>query len=40
MGIGMTIVTSAKDAPAVVKKTRGRIIGGIVKGGGAVRLIF
>ena len=40
MGIGMTIVTAAKDAPAVLRKTKGVVIGGIVKGRGVVRLVF
>jgi len=40
MGIGMTIVVAAKDAPAILKKTKGRVIGGIVKGSGVVRLVF
>lgn len=41
MGIGMTIVVSEKDSAAVLKKTKGTIIGGIVKGGaGVVRLVL
>ena len=38
MGIGMTIVVAAKDAPAVLRKTKGRIIGSIVRGSGVVQL--
>jgi phosphoribosylformylglycinamidine cyclo-ligase len=38
MGIGMVIVTSPKDAPAVQKKLKARIIGKIAKGTGIVRL--
>jgi len=40
MGIGMTIGVAAKDVAAVVKKTKGVVIGGIVKGSGVVRLVF
>ncbi len=40
MGIGMTIVVAEKDAPAVLKKTKGTIIGGIVAGSGVVRLVL
>jgi len=40
MGIGMTIVVAEKDAAAVVKKTKGTIIGGIVKGAGVVQLVL
>lgn len=40
MGIGMTIVVAAKDAPAVLRKTKGRMIGSIVRGSGVVRLAF
>lgn len=40
MGIGMTIVVAEKDAASVVKKTKGTIIGGIVKGSGVVNLVL
>ncbi len=40
MGIGMTIVVAAKDAAAVQRKTKGVVIGGIVKGSGSVRLVL
>lgn len=40
MGIGMTIVTSPKDAAAVVRHTRAKKIGVIGKGEGKVRLSF
>lgn len=40
MGIGMAIVVSAKDVAATVKKTKGVVIGGIVKGSGVVRLVM
>lgn len=40
MGIGMTIVVSEKDAASVLKKTKGTVIGGIVKGTGVVRLVL
>ncbi|MEQ1860898.1 MAG: phosphoribosylformylglycinamidine cyclo-ligase [Chthoniobacteraceae bacterium] len=40
MGIGMTIVVAEKDVAAVQRKTRGTVIGGIVKGGGVVRLVL
>ena len=39
MGIGMTIVVAEKDAAAIVRKTKGSIIGGIVEGSGVVRLV-
>jgi phosphoribosylformylglycinamidine cyclo-ligase len=39
MGIGMVIVVAERDASAVLKKTRGTVIGGIVKGSGVVRLV-
>lgn len=40
MGIGMTIVVAEKDVEAVLKKTKGTVIGGIVKGTGVVRLVM
>jgi phosphoribosylformylglycinamidine cyclo-ligase len=40
MGIGMTIIASEKDAAAILGKTKGTIIGGIVKGSGIVRLVL
>lgn len=40
MGIGMTIVVAEKDAAAVMRKTKGTVIGGIVKGSGGVRLVL
>ena len=40
MGIGMAIAVAAKDAPAVLRKTKGRLIGSIVRGSGVVRLEF
>jgi len=39
MGVGMTIVVAEKDAAAIVRKTKGSIIGGIVEGSGVVRLV-
>lgn len=39
MGIGMAIVVSAKDAPAALKATRGRLIGEIVPGNHNVHLV-
>ena len=39
MGIGMTIVVAENDAAAIVRKTKGSIIGGIVEGSGVVRLV-
>jgi phosphoribosylformylglycinamidine cyclo-ligase len=38
MGIGMTVVVRAKDAPAVTKQLKGKVIGRIEKGSGVVRL--
>jgi len=38
MGIGMVFVVSAKDAPTIAKKLRGKIIGKIIKGSGEVQL--
>jgi phosphoribosylformylglycinamidine cyclo-ligase len=38
MGIGMVLIVSAKDAPAALKLSRGKVIGGIVKGQGQVLL--
>ncbi|MGH8048583.1 MAG: phosphoribosylformylglycinamidine cyclo-ligase, partial [Chthoniobacterales bacterium] len=38
MGIGMVLIVSEKNAPAIVKKTKGRVIGRIVPGSGIVRL--
>ncbi|MEI6712472.1 MAG: phosphoribosylformylglycinamidine cyclo-ligase [Verrucomicrobiota bacterium] len=38
MGIGMTVVVRAKDAPAVAKQLKGKVIGKIEKGSGIVRL--
>jgi phosphoribosylformylglycinamidine cyclo-ligase len=40
MGIGMVIVVAEKDAHAIVRKTKGTVIGGIVKGSGVVRLLL
>jgi phosphoribosylformylglycinamidine cyclo-ligase len=40
MGIGMVIVIAEKDAPVILKKTKGTVIGGIVKGSGVVRLVL
>jgi phosphoribosylformylglycinamidine cyclo-ligase len=40
MGIGMTIVTSAKDAAEVIRITRAKRIGLIEKGEGKTRLTF
>ena len=40
MGIGMTIVVAEKDAPAVIRKTKARVIGRIKRGTGEVRLEF
>jgi len=40
MGIGMVIVVAEKDASAVLKKTKGAVIGGIVKGSGVVKLVL
>jgi phosphoribosylformylglycinamidine cyclo-ligase len=40
MGIGMTIVVAAKDVDGIVKKTKGKVIGGIVKGTGVVKLVM
>jgi len=40
MGIGMTIVVAEKDVAAVVRKTKGNVIGGIVAGKGVVRLVL
>jgi phosphoribosylformylglycinamidine cyclo-ligase len=40
MGIGMVIVVAEKDASAVLKKTKGTVIGGIVKGSGVVKLVL
>jgi phosphoribosylformylglycinamidine cyclo-ligase len=40
MGIGMTIVASERDSTAILRKTKGAIIGGIVKGSGVVRLVL
>lgn len=38
MGIGMALIISAKDAAGVLKQTKGKRIGEIVRGTGAVRL--
>lgn len=38
MGIGMTLVVSPKDEPALVKLTRAKVIGRIVPGSGVVHL--
>jgi phosphoribosylformylglycinamidine cyclo-ligase len=38
MGIGMTIIATAADAPVLLRKTGGRRIGSIVRGSGLVRL--
>jgi phosphoribosylformylglycinamidine cyclo-ligase len=40
MGIGMVVVVAEKDATTVVKKTKGTVIGGIVKGTGVVKLVL
>ncbi len=40
MGIGIVIVAAPRDAPEIVRLTRGRTIGGITAGSGAVRLKF
>jgi phosphoribosylformylglycinamidine cyclo-ligase len=40
MGIGMVIVVAEKDATVVLRKTKGTVIGGIVKGTGVVRLVL
>ncbi len=40
MGIGMTIVVSPKDAPAVLDQTKGKLIGTIERGSKRVRLEF
>ena len=38
MGIGMAIILSGKDAPALMKKIRAKEIGRIEEGSGVVRL--
>ncbi|HVE15240.1 MAG TPA: phosphoribosylformylglycinamidine cyclo-ligase [Chthoniobacterales bacterium] len=38
MGIGMVLIVSEKSAPAVLKQTKGRVIGRIVPGSGIVRI--
>jgi len=38
MGIGMVFVVSAKEAPVIAQKLRGKIIGTIIKGSGEVQL--
>jgi phosphoribosylformylglycinamidine cyclo-ligase len=40
MGIGMTVIVSAKDREKALKLTKGRVIGSIQKGSGVVRLDF
>jgi phosphoribosylaminoimidazole (AIR) synthetase len=40
MGIGMALIVAEKDASAVLKKTRGTIIGGIARGTGQVRILL
>jgi phosphoribosylformylglycinamidine cyclo-ligase len=40
MGIGMTVVVSAKDREKALKLTKGRVIGRVEKGTGVVRLSF
>jgi phosphoribosylformylglycinamidine cyclo-ligase len=40
MGIGMVIVVAEGDAKAVLKKSRGTVVGGIVKGSGVVKLVL
>jgi len=40
MGIGMALVVAEKEAGAVLKKTKGTVIGGVVKGAGIVRLLL
>ena len=39
MGIGMAVVVAPKDAPAVAKKLKATVIGGIVRGTGIVQLV-
>lgn len=39
MGIGMVFVVSAKEAPAIAKRLRGKIIGTIIQGRGEVHLV-
>ena len=39
MGIGMVLVVPGKEGAAIAKTLGGRVIGGIVKGGGVVRFI-
>lgn len=39
MGVGMVLVVSRKDADAVARRTRGRVIGEIVKGTPGVHLV-
>lgn len=38
MGIGMVLIVSAKDAPAALRLTKGRVIGRIIAGAGVVKL--
>lgn len=38
MGIGMVFVVSAKEAPAIAKQLRGKIMGTIIQGSGEVQL--
>ncbi len=38
MGIGMVLIVSGKSAPAVLRQTKGRVIGRIVPGSGVVRI--
>jgi phosphoribosylformylglycinamidine cyclo-ligase len=40
MGIGMTVIVSAKDREKALKLTKGRVIGSIQNGSGVVRLDF
>jgi hypothetical protein len=40
MGIGMTIIVAENDAAAILRKTKGSVIGGIVAGKGIVRLVL
>jgi phosphoribosylformylglycinamidine cyclo-ligase len=39
MGIGMAVVVAPKDAAAVAKKLKAKVIGGIVRGTGIVQLV-
>ncbi len=39
MGVGMALVVSAADAPAVARRVRGWVIGSIARGAGKVRIV-